>query len=225
MRQSQTLFFLIMFLGLSGCVSPPYMNLRQPIYMITDHSFFAGCEEDANGPAACKEWRILQVKRGVSDWFEHFDEPTRPQVIIVASNGDIPDDSENTPIHLQIQSGYCNDSDGAHPACYHYSYDSEPSIVFDSHVNIDPFLSAHEFGHALGRDNDDTPEKVGSVMSYSIPTYVLPIDIQMLCELHDECPSHEDTWCEGGFIDPCRCPSASFEEGEALHEAGEIVCE
>lgn len=225
MRHGKIPFFFIIFLGLGGCYTQPYMNLRQPIYLVTDHSFFSDCQDNPKGPAACKEQRILEVKKGVNDWFKHFQESSRPEVIFVASGDNVPDDSENKPIHLRIQSGYCGSDGEAHPACYHHSYDSDPAIVFDNYAEITPLMSAHEFGHALGRDNDDTPEEIGSVMSYSVPTYVLPIDIQLVCDAHDECPPHEDTWCEGGFIDPCRCPSASFEEGEAMREAGEITCE
>ena len=54
-----------------------------------------------------------------------------------------------------------------------------------------------------------------------MPTYVLPVDITLLCQMHDECPAYNDTWCEGSFYDELRCPSSSFEEGQAALEAYE----
>lgn len=214
--------FILGVLGLAGCeATSPYMDLDQPIYLITEDGFFAGCEEE-NDTADCEKGRVREVRNGINDWFKHFAEPTRPQAVFVASQEDVPSDAENTPIHLQITSGLCSEDA---VACYYYEYDSEPIMAFVFLEYVIPIMAAHEFGHALGRDHDDMPAGRKSVMTPKPSAYVVPLDIQILCELHDECPPHESTWCEGGFYDPCRCPSSSFEEGEAMREASEITCE
>ena len=81
MRLGRISFFFILCLG--GCLTPPYIHLRQPTYLITTPEFFSGCEDDPSGLAACKAERIAEVRQGVNDWFDHFDKPTRPQVVIV----------------------------------------------------------------------------------------------------------------------------------------------
>lgn len=219
MTRGRISLFLIFFWCLGGCVAQQHMDLRQPMYLITDRSFFSGCKNDRKGPAICKEWRLYQVRIGINDWLKHFDEPMRPQVIYLSSHDDVPEDAENTVIHLRVSKGFCDD--GVPPeaaACYQYLYRGESVIVFDEGEFINARTVAHEFGHALGREHWDTPEDIGSVMSYSVPTYVLPIDITLVCQLHEECPAYEDTWCEGSFYDELRCPSSSFEEGQAMLE-------
>ena len=222
MRLGRISLFFILCLG--GCFTARKLNLRAPIYLITDPSFFSGCRNHINGPAACKEERIAEVRNGANDWFRHFDEPFRPQVVIVYSHDDIPAGAENTPIHLQMKKGYCGSRrDFKIAACYHYIYHNEVRIVFESNEDITQRVITHEFGHALGREHNDTAEGIGSVMSYSLPTYVLPIDIDKLCQIHEECPAYENTWCEGEFYHAALCPSASFEEGFAKWKAREAV--
>lgn len=215
----------ICLLGLVGCDYRPYLDLNEPIYLVTEPSFFAGCEEAAEGQYICQEQRIDEVRKGTEGWFGHFAEPTRPQVVFVASRDAVPVGAQNTPIHLRISSGFCDDSNGKHEACFPYGPNKEPAIVFEDKKYIGPMLAAHEFGHALGIDHEDVPEGRNSVMTSTISAYVVPLDIEILCQIHGECPPHENTWCEGSFYDPCRCPSSSFEEGEAKRAAGEIVCD
>ncbi len=219
MRGQRISFFFIFFLWLGGCIPKQHIDLRRPIYLITDPSLFSGCKKDIKGPAICKEWRLYQIRKGVNNWFKHFDEPMRPRVFIVPSHDDVPVDATNTVIHLQISKDYCESFNAA--ACYHYKYRNESLIVFVSWKDITARVFAHELGHAFGREHDDTPEEIGSVMSYSVPTYVLPVDITLLCQMHDECPAYNDVWCEGSFYDELRCPSSSFEEGQAALEAYE----
>ncbi len=220
----RSLFTAIAVLGFCGCASiytAPYMNLRHPIYMVTDPSFLTGCENDPAGYEACRMMRIRQVNNGVNLWFNHFDVATRPKVVIVNSEKELPAKLFNQVIYLKVEQGACTENGKEHPACY----DWESNIVFDKPNNITPFLSAHEFGHVLGRSHRDTPKEIASVMSYDIPSYVVPVDIDILCSIHSECPPHENTWCEGGFYDECYCPSASYEEGVAKLKAGKLTCE
>lgn len=222
MSQGRSMLFLTFLVCLGGCIPRQRMDLRQPIYLVTDPSFFSGCKSDRKGPAICKEWRLYQVKLGINDWLKHFDEPMRPQTIIVYSHDDVPESAENPVIHLRVRKGYCDE--GTPPqvaACFHYIYRGEALFVFEAGNEIDAQTVAHEFGHALGREHEDTSEDIGSVMSSSRRTRVLPIDITLVCQLHEECPAYEDTWCEASFYDESRCPSASYEEGEVLREARE----
>lgn len=189
-------FLLIFILCLGGCLTPPYMHLRQPIYLITTPDFFSGCEDDPDGPAICKAERIAEVRKGVNDWFDHFDKPTRPQVIIVASAQDVPDEIGNRPIYLAIIKDFCLKG---RAACYFFftSFDPRPAIIFDNSDEITSSVVAHEFGHVLGRSifHDDMPKDAGSIMSYTEHEYwVVPIDIQIFCEIHSECPAHEEKW-------------------------------
>lgn len=225
MKRGKIALFFTCFFGLIGCDYRPYMDLNKPIYMITDPSLFAGCEESDDGVEACREERLQIVRNGVDDWFDHFNESSRPQVILVASRREVPVDARNTPIHLRISPGACDDSCGKHWACFQYGYNQQPAMVFEDVKYLTPRMAAHEFGHVLGVDHEDVPEGRNSVMTRNPSAYVVPLDIDILCQIHDECPPHENTWCEGGFYDPCRCPSASFEDGEAMRAAGEIVCE
>lgn len=223
MGKIKSLFFLFVFLGLVGCsATAPYVDLRHPVYLVTDKSFFAECEKYSDGPAACKEKRIHEVRRGVNGWYRHFAEPTRPKVFIVASENEIPPDAFNEPIYLRIDKDRCKEGGASDPAaCFIFGHNILSSIVFESPRFISPFIAAHEFGHALGRDDNDVPVGIGSVMSYAIPTYVLPIDLEKMCALHAECPPHDQVWCEDSFYDILRCPSSSFEEGDAMRRARE----
>jgi hypothetical protein len=87
---------------------------------------------------------------------------------------------------LRIEAGNCGKDKlkRNNAACYRRSV---PEIVFDNPSVITPRIMAHEFGHALGRDDNDVPEGTGSVMSYKKPSRVLPRDIEMMCRLHREC--------------------------------------
>ena len=177
------------------------------------------------GFEVCRAVRVQQVENGVNEWFKHFDLATQPQVVIVYSKEELPPNLVNKVINIKVKSGGCFSDGKYHQGCFRYAYGKTPEIVFDNSTGIMPFLVAHEFGHALGRDHDDTAKDVYSIMSYTLQSYVVPVDIDLLCEMHSECPPHENVWCEGGFYDPCRCPSASFEEGAAMLATGEITCE
>ena len=180
-------------IGLGGCEAvPPYMDLREPIYMVTDSSFWIGCEDDGAGYEACRTLRVQQVENGVNEWFKHFDEATRPQVVIVYSKADLPSNRGNDPIYIKIKPGYCPVATSTPNAAACYSYQSS-TMIFDSSENITPRTSAHEFGHALGRGDNDVPENVYSVMSSTHDSeQVVPIDIKIMCKMHPECPPHED---------------------------------
>ena len=231
MRQFMLIATLVS--GLSACASPPQFDLTERFYMVTAPSFSAGCENDPAGYEVCYAGRIKMVRNGVNEWFKHFDEATRPQLFIVGSEDELPSDLANPVIHLKVEHNGCWADGKYHMACYHWEPGESPEIRFDASADIMldlvpfliPSLVAHEFGHALGLEHNDIPEGTNSVMSPSVQSYVLPTDIDLLCAIHAECPPHENVWCEGGFFDPCRCPSSTFEEGAAMLEAGELTCE
>ena len=218
------LFTAVVVLGFCGCAKAPYFDLRHPIYMMTDQSFWSGCETDPIGEKVCRKFRVAQVDAGVDDWFRYFDEATRPQAVIVGSKAELPLDRINKAvIHLKIWAGHCGKGN---EACYIWKMNSSPELVFDGSSYIFPSLVAHEFGHALNRDHDDLPDGIFSIMLPLVlkTDYVLPADIELLCRIHTECPPHEDVWCEGGFYDECLCPSDSYEEAKAALEAETLSC-
>jgi hypothetical protein len=184
----------IAVLGICGCGIGPRFDLRHPVYMVTEKSFWSGCDKDPIGSDACRNSRISQVKAGVNQWFDPFDEAFRPQLFIFYSKDKLPRnrDRTNEVIYLKIESGNCGYIAGGKRkagACYGRDHLlSKLYIVFEDASNILPQAMAHEFGHALGRDDNDVPKGTGSVMSYDTPTNVLLMDIEMMCRLHRECP-------------------------------------
>jgi hypothetical protein len=166
---------------------PPYLDLRHPIYMVTDKSFWSGCEKDPAGDKLCRAIRIQQIKEGVAQWFDYFDKADRPEISLVFSEEELPSNLKNRVIHLGIDPGsQCGKETlgKGSIACYRHRI---PEIVFQGAGWITPRIMAHEFGHALGRGDNDVPEGTSSVMSYKKQSKVLPLDIEMMCRLHVEC--------------------------------------
>ncbi|TSC83935.1 MAG: hypothetical protein G01um101413_738 [Parcubacteria group bacterium Gr01-1014_13] len=164
-----------------------YLDLRHPVYMLADKSLWLGCDKDPAGDDICRALRVKQINEGVQQWFDYFDKADRPEVAIFFSEEELPSNPKNRVIHLGIDpGGECGKEKlgGSYVACYRHKI---PEIVFDGSSRITPRIMAHEFGHALGRDDNDVPEGTGSVMSYKTPTNVLPLDIEIMCRLHFEC--------------------------------------
>lgn len=203
-----------------------FFDLRKPTYFMVTGNFWLGCEKDPTGYEACRKHRIEQVLGGFNEWFNHFDEDTRPKAIIVFSPAELPDDQAYNLIYLSIEKeGFCGMATSKITAAGCYVRKSH-TIVFNLPENVTVYVVAHELGHAFKRssNHNDMPKGTYSIMSYDdIPDHVLPIDIKLLCKIHPECPSHEDTWCKGGFWDKDRCPSASYEESEALRKIDLIM--
>lgn len=199
-------------------------DLRETIYVVIKDSFWSGCEYDPENEQNCHEYRIKQLNDGADEWFKHFDKTARPKITIVYSEADVPFNSVNDPIHVEIEKDYCGFNlvtTRTTAACYTYQ---TGFITFVSSEDITPAIFSHELGHAMGRGHRDTPENIYSQMSYTSTTdHVLPIDIKILCKMYPECPPHEDTWCQGGFWDKDRCPSSSYEEGEEIFKANHPV--
>jgi len=211
-----------------GCLERPHLDLGEPVWFVADESFYLGCDNDPAGYMACYAVRNHLIHQGVNEWFEYFPEANRPVALILWPEENVPNGAANELIRLKIEKGACDKPDDPHPACYRWSQDSRgrnrpPEIIFDHPDAINPSMVAHEFGHALGRDDNDVPEWQYSVMSYTRPFYVAPVDIDLLCALHPEveCPPH--VWCVD-VDDLCRCPSDSVEDGMAKFGAGLIVC-
>ena len=221
----RALFTAIVILEFCACVRSKYYDLRHPIYIETDESFWSGCEADPASEEACHTFRVNRINDGIYDWFRHFDEATRPQAIVVGSKAELPADRINKRvIILRIEAGGCGKGNSA---CYSSGLFWPTEIVFDDPKFIFSSVIAHEFGHVLGLvEHHDTQDEIYSIMLPVVEDmdYVLPVDIELLCRIHTECPPHEDTWCEGGFYDECLCPSASYEEAKAALEAEELAC-
>ena len=188
MRAVWTLISAITLFG-CGDNSYTYMDLREQIYLVPRKSFWDGCEQDPRGYQACRHWRIGSVYRGVNEWFKYFDKESQPQVVVVDSILDIPWYAKNKPIYLSVDKNFCKKALGFDcEACYYYSWHhrKEIKIVFVSANTIDLFMD-HEFGHALGRNDNDVPEGTISIMSYSNPGPVSLPDVAMVCQKHREC--------------------------------------
>ncbi len=164
-----------------SCARPPHIDLRHPIYMVTDQSFWSGCNKYPAGYKACRAFRIKQVNDGINQWFDYFDRATRPRVTIVSSEKELPFGAVNEAIRLRIEAGFC---DKGKAACYVYGPFSLPEIVFVDPSGITPILVAHEFGHALGLDHVSI---TGSVMFFQPYVPVTLSDIKTMCKLHREC--------------------------------------
>lgn len=206
----RAMLVLALLSGLFGC-GRPHFDLRHPIYLVADDSFWNGCGDDPAGYTSCQQGRIETVYHGIGIWTKHFSEPTRPKVLLVYPAANVPADAVNEPIFLMIDEG--SGCDGKKwVACYQWGPARTTSIVFRHQTGISPLIVAHEFGHAIWM-GDHIHDRV-SIMEPMITFYVTPLDVSEMCAVNGACPSHEDTWCEGTFYDEWRCPSASPEEGE-----------
>ena len=188
---------IIFFTSLDYPDWPSYINLRQPIYLVINEGFWFGCANDPAGYEACRMNRIEQINEGANDWFKHFEEAARPQVVIVYSEADLPPNTKNNPIYLKIDEGFCGMATKTQiaAACYTDTFFSPPAIVFNLPENVLSSHFAHELGHALDREHNDMPKDTYSVMSYTHDSgYVVPIDLEILCKMHPECPPHEEVW-------------------------------
>ena len=161
--------------------SPPdlYYDLREPIYLVIDESFWSGCEKDV----VCRASRLRQINGGIDEWMDYFEDSSRPQVLIFSSKDELPVEGVNKIIHVQLQPEICGKTA---LACW-FAHTKPPKIVFAHQQWTTPCIMAHEFGHVLGRDDNDVPEGVKSVMSYATQKMVEPLDFKMMCKLHAEC--------------------------------------
>lgn len=191
----------------SGC-APPDFDLTQPIYLIIEGSFYQGCEPGTS----CPDERDLMLQRGAKMWFDHYDEGSRPRVVLVKQGESVPHDAKNEAIRIQADFA-------AEPCEARWYWGSGNSrIRFTCQSVIEPHFVAHELGHALGMLEHVTGRK--SIMAKpnaeAVWSMVTPYDLQEMCGHHPELSCPAAVWCEGTFYDRCRCPSATPEEGERL---------
>lgn len=180
----RSLIIAIAFVGICSCAGAPYFDLRHPVYMVAEQSFWSGCEKDPAGYRACRVSRLKKVSDGANRWFKSFDKTTRPNVVVIPSKEKLPSNPVNEVIHLSIKTSFCNNGSAA---CYAFGWDSSfsgPEIVFVSPSGITSFLVAHEFGHALGLDHNPDAD---SVMFFQPKSTVTRPDVKMMCKLHKEC--------------------------------------
>jgi hypothetical protein len=181
--------FLIVIVFLLGCNSSksPHFNLRHPIYMLADKSLWSGCDQDPAGYEVCHGLRVQEINSGIEQWYGWLDSDFYPPPIIVYSKEKVPVGQVNDLVVLRLERGFCGVGKAA---CFAYrsaSSSSSPEIVFENPSWITSNIMAHECGHVLGRDDNDLPAAIGSVMSYDARTDVTPLDVKMVCDLHPEC--------------------------------------
>lgn len=198
--------------GLLGC-GQPFFDLREPIYLVAEDSFWQGCNEDPDGYEACAAERSAIIYESVDMWFRHWPAETRPRAIFIGREQDIP--GSNKPVYLKIDETECRSSPGAIAAsCFSWGSADPVKIIFKEPKYITVYIMTHEFGHVLGLDDNSVPDEKVSIMSYGLwEVCVVPLDIEMVCEIHPEVECPVVAWCEGAFAYKYHCPSASPEEG------------
>lgn len=204
----RSFFIAVVFVAMCGCAKssyvtplPPadvvvdtYLDLRAPIYIVVEPSFWSGCKLDPAGDEVCRNLRFKQFSDGVNQWFGYFEKATRPQVVFVNSTAELPLERVNPIIRLRIKSDACLYDNGKryHEACFYAVNSYSSYIAFRSSAHIFPGLAAHELGHALDRNHDDMPTGATSIMLPVVEreARVLLRDIDLLCKIHAECPPH-----------------------------------
>ena len=207
----RAILILVATLSFFGC-ERPFFDLREPIYLVAEESFWSGCEKDERGYMACQAERMDIVFRGVKMWFRNFDEATRPIALIIYPEENAPEDAVNEAIHLRISGD--SDCDDDWVACYEWGPFKSPTITFRDPKYEDVPKVAHEFGHAIWLDGHVTG-RLSNMDKYAL-FYVVPLDVTEMCAANGTCPAHDEVWCEGSFYDQWRCPSSSPEEGVAM---------
>lgn len=160
-----------------------YFDLRYPIYMVIDQSFWSGCEKDPAGDKACRALRLKNIHAGVNQWLDYFDKTARPLVPIFSLGEQPPANRVNKIVRIRLLPDYC----GKEALACWSEWANPPNIVFVHSQWITPRIMAHEFGHVLGRGDNDVPKGTSSIMSYDNQKVVEPLDIKMMCALHREC--------------------------------------
>ena len=184
---------MVAVMSLVGCDSFPYMNLEEPICLVATESFFVGCDKDPAMEVECRESRLEVVRSGTAEWFDFFQEETRPSVLIVESEDELPSGLVNTLVYLRVDKDLCEAPNAL--ACYHKDLCADPDIVFVTEERIRNIVLAHEFGHVLGLDHYDGLEGMPSIMSAGNKAqHVQSDDIDRVCEIHAECPARDLLW-------------------------------
>lgn len=162
-------------------------DLSESVYLVPDSSFFSGCDEDPAGEKICHDLRIGQIGYGIKKWTRYFDQDSKLELVILGSEADLPAQRKNRFVYLKLAPGLWECA--GHPACYYNTgmdHKSGPVISFDGFANITCGYAEHEIGHVFGRDDNDVPAGVRSVMSYAFPADVTPLDFQILLAMHPE---------------------------------------
>jgi hypothetical protein len=208
----RAILMLAVALGIFGCEQPAF-DLREPIYLVAEDSFWQGCDDDPAGYEACAASRVAIIYESVDMWFRHWSAENRPLGILISKGQDVP--GQNEPVYLKIDWSECRSRPGAITAsCFSWGPSDPVKIIFKEPKYITLNIMTHEFGHVLGLDDNTAPDGKISIMSYGIwEVCVVPLDIEMVCELHREVKCPELMWCEGAFAYKYHCPSVSPEEG------------
>lgn len=191
---------VLALLVLSSCYGP-ILDLREPICFVVHYPDNLNQRLALNGA----------LINGPQDWLKHLPEVPAPVIV------DNENKCSNPPIHIYVRDmkdGICGRATAKldhHDIVISNKYGSNGTDCINSHI------LAHELGHVLWNYHpkhiDD--EKL-SIMSSDGEFYVTPRDMEITCEHHTEIRCPHFFWCYDDFMDECRCPSSTPEEGDAM---------
>ncbi len=185
--------------------TPLTLDLREPVYLVPDESFFAGCDSRYSiDEMTCRQSRINTVEVAVESWQKRL--PVSSSNISVVVVEDAPALLHNRLVHLSVRANGCSEVHLPATLTLLACYKRYGEIVFLSVENITLKVTAHELGHAFGLDhfgdNIVNSNCQKPIMSEPIGSdRVTTVDVNELCRLHPElaCGYREETLYDGFY--------------------------